>query len=79
MYQAAGRGGMGSGSAAEGKMEGRMKDLADVARLVAHVGTLHWKVWAPLAYLVDPDIVEDTIVEEERGRSLRRESDSVNG
>ena len=22
---------------------------------MAHIGTLHWRVWAPLAYLVDPD------------------------
>jgi hypothetical protein len=29
--------------------------LSDVAKQMAHIGILHWRVWAPLAYLVDPD------------------------
>jgi hypothetical protein len=29
--------------------------LNDVAKQIAHIGILHWRVWAPLAYLVDPD------------------------
>ncbi|RDL37759.1 Uncharacterized protein BP5553_05192 [Venustampulla echinocandica] len=30
-------------------------EITDVATRVAHIGVLHWRVWAPLAYLVDPD------------------------
>jgi hypothetical protein len=29
--------------------------LSDVAKQMAHIGILHWRVWAPLAYLVNPD------------------------
>jgi hypothetical protein len=29
--------------------------LSDVGKQMAHIGILHWRVWAPLAYLVDPD------------------------
>lgn len=29
--------------------------LNDVAVRIAHIGVLHWRVWAPLAYLVNPD------------------------
>lgn len=29
--------------------------LSDVAKQMAHIGILHWRVWSPLAYLVDPD------------------------
>lgn len=29
--------------------------LNDVAVRIAHIGILHWRVWAPLAYLVNPD------------------------
>ena len=27
--------------------------LSDVAKQMAHIGILHWRVWAPLAYLLD--------------------------
>lgn len=30
-------------------------ELADTAKQIAHIGILHWRVWAPLAYKVDPD------------------------
>lgn len=29
--------------------------LSDIAKQMAHIGILHWRVWAPLAYLVNPD------------------------
>jgi hypothetical protein len=32
--------------------------LMDAARQIAHIGILHWRVWAPLAYLVNPDAEE---------------------
>jgi hypothetical protein len=28
--------------------------LSDVVKQMAHIGILHWRVWAPLAYLVNP-------------------------
>ncbi len=31
--------------------DGAIQDLEDVAKLVAHIGTLHWRVWGPLVYL----------------------------
>jgi T-complex protein 11 len=33
--------------------------LQDVSRQMAHIGILHWRVWAPLTYLVNPD-ADDT-------------------
>ncbi|KAI9734762.1 MAG: hypothetical protein M1818_006749 [Claussenomyces sp. TS43310] len=32
--------------------------LKEMARRIAHMGILHWRVWAPLAYLVNPDAAE---------------------
>jgi hypothetical protein len=29
--------------------------LSDAVKQMAHIGTLHWRVWSPLAYLVNPD------------------------
>ena len=29
------------------------EEVDDVATRIAHIGVLHWRVWAPLAYLVD--------------------------
>ncbi|TVY18747.1 Protein SOK1 [Lachnellula arida] len=40
-------GGNGSG--------GSKDDIKDIATRIAHIGILHWRVWAPLAYLVNPD------------------------
>ncbi|KUJ12051.1 Tcp11-domain-containing protein [Mollisia scopiformis] len=31
------------------------EEISEVATRIAHIGILHWRVWAPLAYLVDPD------------------------
>ena len=38
---------------------GVQEEIKDVATRIAHMGILHWRVWAPLAYLVDPDVEED--------------------
>jgi len=29
--------------------------LENIARIVAHVGILHWKIWGEIAYAVDPN------------------------
>ena len=34
---------------------GVKEEINEVATRIAHIGILHWWVWAPLAYLVDPD------------------------
>jgi T-complex protein 11 len=39
----------------------RLQELKDIATRIAHMGILHWRVWAPLAYLVDPDAEEGTV------------------
>ncbi|KAF7858450.1 hypothetical protein EAF04_009051 [Stromatinia cepivora] len=35
---------------------GQKEEILDVATRIAHIGILHWRVWAPLAYLVNPDV-----------------------
>jgi hypothetical protein len=35
--------------------DGAKEDITEIATRIAHIGILHWRVWAPLAYLVDPD------------------------
>jgi hypothetical protein len=30
-------------------------EITEIATKIAHIGILHWRVWAPLAYLVNPD------------------------
>ncbi|KAI9776720.1 MAG: hypothetical protein M1835_005438 [Candelina submexicana] len=35
-------------------VEGPMKNLEDIAKQIAHVGTLHWRVWCPLVYARSP-------------------------
>lgn len=30
-------------------------EIKEIATKIAHIGILHWRVWAPLAYLIDPD------------------------
>ncbi|TVY15350.1 Protein SOK1 [Lachnellula arida] len=60
-------GGSGSGSGNRGAKD----DIKDVATRIAHIGILHWRVWAPLAYLVDPDAeAEQVELVTERARSL---------
>jgi hypothetical protein len=36
------------------------EEISEIATRIAHIGILHWRVWAPLAYLVDPDAEEDS-------------------
>ncbi|QSZ31810.1 hypothetical protein DSL72_001379 [Monilinia vaccinii-corymbosi] len=33
---------------------GQKEEIIEVATRIAHIGILHWRVWAPLAYLVKP-------------------------
>lgn len=40
------------------------EEIEDVATRIAHIGTLHWRVWAHLAYLVDPDEQQEDEVAE---------------
>ena len=35
------------------------EEVDDVATRIAHIGVLHWRVWAPLAYLVDSTLEEE--------------------
>jgi len=35
------------------------EEITEIATRIAHIGILHWRVWAPLAYLVDPDAEDD--------------------
>ena len=39
---------------------GFKEEIAEIAMRIAHIGILHWRVWSPLAYLVDPDAEEET-------------------
>jgi hypothetical protein len=34
---------------------GAREEIGEIATRIAHIGMLHWRVWAPLAYLIDPD------------------------
>lgn len=47
----------------------------DAARQIAHIGILHWRVWAPLAYLVNPD-VEEAIGSRQGGAEGQMEVDN---
>jgi hypothetical protein len=42
-------------------------EITEIATRIAHIGILHWRVWAPLAYLVDPDGAGTEAVDEEDG------------
>jgi hypothetical protein len=46
------KGPLGVSSAQAG---GSGDDLMEIVTRIAHIGILHWRVWAPLAYLLDPD------------------------
>ncbi|KAL2073228.1 hypothetical protein VTL71DRAFT_10552 [Oculimacula yallundae] len=50
------------------------KEISEMATRLAHIGILHWRVWAPLAYLVNPDAVEPEAMEEETPHSERAQS-----
>ena len=41
------------------KVTGAKDETTEIATRIAHIGILHWRVWAPLAYLVDPDAEEE--------------------
>ena len=41
------------------KANGARDETTEIATRIAHIGILHWRVWAPLAYLVDPDAEEE--------------------
>jgi hypothetical protein len=49
---------------------GNKEEIEEIATRIAHIGTLHWRVWAPLAYLVDPEVemedecMQDTVQKE---------------
>lgn len=38
---------------------GQKEEVVDVATRIAHLGILHWRVWADLAYLVNPDAEDE--------------------
>ncbi|KAK2625117.1 hypothetical protein QTJ16_005486 [Diplocarpon rosae] len=44
-------------STSTGQGNGFKEEITDIATRIAHIGILHWRVWAPLAYLVNPDEV----------------------
>lgn len=35
-----------------------IEGISEIATRIAHLGILHWRVWAPLAYLVEPDALQ---------------------
>ncbi|KAK6604679.1 T-complex protein 11 [Botrytis cinerea] len=41
---------------------GQREEISDIATRIAHIGILHWRVWAPLAYLVNPDAEDEADV-----------------
>ncbi|TGO58441.1 hypothetical protein BCON_0055g00440 [Botryotinia convoluta] len=41
---------------------GQKEEISDIATRIAHIGILHWRVWAPLAYLVNPDAEDEVDV-----------------
>ncbi|PVH84466.1 Tcp11-domain-containing protein [Cadophora sp. DSE1049] len=49
---------------------GFKEEIAEMATRMAHIGILHWRVWAPLAYLVDPDAEEEQAPNSERAKSM---------
>ncbi|KAF4625096.1 hypothetical protein G7Y89_g13072 [Cudoniella acicularis] len=52
------------------QISGFKEEVTEVATRIAHIGILHWRVWAPLAYLVDPDAEEEDEHSTERARSM---------
>ncbi|KAI9054177.1 hypothetical protein LZ554_001348 [Drepanopeziza brunnea f. sp. 'monogermtubi'] len=53
-----------------GQRNGFKDEISEIATRIAHIGLLHWRVWAPLAYLVDPNAVEDVRIYSERAKSM---------
>ncbi|KAE9377822.1 T-complex 11 [Stipitochalara longipes BDJ] len=52
------------------QVNGAKEEITEIATRIAHIGILHWRVWAPLAYLVDPDAEEDPESQSERAKSM---------
>jgi hypothetical protein len=52
------------------QVNGSKEEITEIATRIAHIGILHWRVWAPLAYLVDPDAEEDAEAQNERAKSM---------
>jgi hypothetical protein len=42
------------------KANGAKDEITEIATRIAHIGILHWRVWADLAYLLDPDAEEES-------------------
>ncbi|KAH6668312.1 T-complex protein 11-domain-containing protein [Halenospora varia] len=51
--------------------ENRPKDeISEIAKRIAHIGILHWRVWGPLAYVLNPKTEEEIEVPKERAQSI---------
>lgn len=44
-------------------IDGSKDEITEIATRIAHIGVLHWRVWANLAYVIDPD---EAAVEQDR-------------
>jgi hypothetical protein len=51
------------------QVNGAKEEITEIATRIAHIGILHWRIWAPLAYLVDPDVEEDPEAQSEQARN----------
>jgi hypothetical protein len=49
---------------------GPKEEISEIAKRIAHIGILHWRVWASLAYLLNPNAEEETDVPKERTKSI---------
>ena len=45
------------------------EEMSEIARRIAHIGILHWRVWAPLAYLLNPNTEEEIHIPKEQPKS----------
>jgi hypothetical protein len=50
-----------NGPSSISQANGLKEEISEIATRIAHIGILHWRVWAPLAYLVDPDAEDEVI------------------
>jgi hypothetical protein len=57
-------------AAAPPPVTGAKEEMTEIATRIAHIGILHWRVWAPLAYLVDPDAEGDPEAQNELAKSM---------
>jgi hypothetical protein len=53
-------------------LPGYHRDLGDIAKCLAHIGVLHWRVWEPLIYVPDPGT-------ETRGQQAGNSVDDLKG